>query len=172
VDSGFYAPLAAFAGRGRLGLVWSGEPRRSAGLETDQKVPRRGSLLRLFFPSDGNGRAWTDKGRYRWWWQRNIIETAEVAALMVLVAIAVFFGMLSVCRCVPHQLASASIMVDCTAADVQGRLDRPHQQQDSGHHPQQPRQRRSCRKGCGASHPSLWKKHADVALASGFPAPR
>ena len=54
---------------------------------------------------------------------------------MVRVAIAVFFGMVSVGRRLAHQVAVASMMVDCRAADVRDRLDRPHQQQDSGQHP-------------------------------------
>ena len=54
---------------------------------------------------------------------------------MVRVAIAVFFGMVSVgCR-LAHQVAVASMMVDCRAGDVRDRLDCPNQQQDNGQHP-------------------------------------
>ena len=113
----------------------SGELWRSAGLEADQKMARRGGLLRRLPPCDGDGRGWTDEGRYGGRWQRNIVETAEVAALMVRVAVAVFFGMVSVGRGLAHQVIVASMMVDCRADHVRDRLDRPHQQQDSGQHP-------------------------------------
>ena len=123
-------------------VVWSrmesGELRRSAGLEADEKMPRRARLLRRLPPCDGDWRGWTDEGHYRWRWQRNIVETAEVAALMVGVVIAVAFGMVSVGCCLAHQVAVASMMVDCRADDVRDRLDRPNQQQDNGQHPQQP----------------------------------
>jgi hypothetical protein len=59
--------------------------------------------------------------------------------------IAVFFGMVSVGRCLAHQVVMASMVVASRADDVRDRLDRPHQQQDSGQHPQQPMQRRSSR---------------------------
>jgi hypothetical protein len=55
-----------------------------------------------------------------------------MAALMVLVAIAMFFGIVSIGRGLAHQVAVASMMVGCRAVDVRDRLDRPHQQQDSG----------------------------------------
>ena len=61
----------------------------------------------------------------RWRWQRNIVETAEMAALMVRVVIAPVFGMVSGGRHLAHQIAVASMMVDCRAADVRDRLDRP-----------------------------------------------
>jgi hypothetical protein len=139
----------------------SGEPGRSAGLEADEKVPRRGGLLRRLQPRDG-GRGWTDEGPYRWRRQRNIFETAEVTALMVGVTIAVFFGMVSVGRCLAHQVAMASMLVDARADHLRDRLDRPHQQQDSSQQPQQPMRRRSSsRAGSRAFHAYLRRwRHA------------
>jgi hypothetical protein len=143
----------------------SGEPGRSAGLEADEKVPRRGGLLRRLQPCDG-GRGWTDEGPYRWRRQRNIFETAEVTALMVGVTIAVFFGMVSVGRCLAHQVAMASMLVDARADHLRDRLDRPHQQQDSGQQPQQPMRRRSSsRAGSRAFHAYL----KALARRFGFP---
>ena len=42
----------------------SGELRRSAGVEADEKVARRGGLLRRLRPCDGDGRGRRDEGRY------------------------------------------------------------------------------------------------------------
>jgi hypothetical protein len=113
----------------------SGGPGRSAGLERDEKVPRRGDLLCRLRPSDGARRGWTDEGRYRRRRQRNIVETAEVTALVVQVALRVLFGMVSVGRCLAHQVGMAR-MVESRTDDVRDRLNRPHQQEDSGQHPQ------------------------------------
>lgn len=129
-------------GGGRLGsLMESGEVGRSARLEADEKVPRRGSLRRRLQPCERDERGWTDEGRYRWRWQRNIVETAEVTALMVRVTIAVLFGMVSVGRCLAHQVVVVRMGSDSRADDVRDRLDRPRQQQDSGQHSQQPMRR-------------------------------
>jgi hypothetical protein len=105
----------------------SGELRRSAGLEADQEMPRPASLLCGLLPCDGDCPGWTDVGHYRWRWQRNIVETAEMAALGVRAAAAVFFGMVSVCRGLARQVAVASMMVDSRGDDVRDGLDRPRQ---------------------------------------------
>lgn len=139
---------------------------RSAGLEADEKVPRRCGLVHGLQPCDGAGRGSTDERRYRWRRQRNIVETAEVTALMVRMTIAVFFGPVSVGRCLAHRMAMASMLVNTGADDVRDRLDRPHQQQDSGQHPQQPMRRpSSSRAGSRAFHTSL----KALAPGSGFP---
>jgi hypothetical protein len=154
----FHAPphAAAIGRRSPGSPMVSGVPGRSAGLEADEKVPRRGGLLHRLQPCDGAGRGSTDERRYRWRGQRNIVETAEVTALMVRATIAVLFGMVSVGRCLAHQVAIASMVVDARADDVRDRLDRPHQQQDGGQPPQQPMRRRSSsRAGSRAFHANL-----------------
>jgi hypothetical protein len=97
-----------------------------------------------------------------------------VTALVVRVMIAVFFGMVSVGRCLAHQVVMASMVVASRADDVRDRLDRPHQQQDSGQHPQQPMRRRSSsRAGSRTSHASLWKRWCRATLrVSLSPRPR
>ena len=90
-----------------------------------------------------------------------------MAALMVRVAIAVLFGMVSVGRGHAHQVAVVSMMVDCRAADVRDRLDCPHQEQDSGQNAQEPMRRRSSHSaGCRALLPILC---TDAAHSSELP---
>ena len=54
LTSDYAQPPAASGRRRSSGLGESGEPRRSAGLEADEKVPCRAGLLRGIPPCDGD----------------------------------------------------------------------------------------------------------------------
>jgi hypothetical protein len=90
---------------------------------------------------------------------------------MVPVTIVVLFGMVSVGRCLVHQVMVASLMVDGRAGDVRNRLNCPNQQQDNSQHPQQPMRRRSsCCAGRRDFHAKTleapWSRHL---VYSGLP---
>jgi hypothetical protein len=80
---------------------------------------------------------------------------------MVWVAIAVVFRVVSFGRCLGHQVAVARIVKESRADDVRDWLDRPHQQQDSGQHPQQPMRSSSRASCCRPFHRRL-SKHTDA----------